>query len=531
MRYESEILYDLMKRDGLLNPSQDNLPYESELKEKYVNDVVGAYPKLQDYRPEWLNYNKCEYIPADFPTESQTNQTSGTFENVIPFGYDVATLKGQTLVNIVNKWNEGTGSNSLFTQNINVKKGQIYTVIGKIESSDIDKKPDGKADVPAFRICTGTDKNGESLVYIQQSDAVINQTFTNNENDTIHLRFFNQKTNYKKLMIIEGDYTNVDIPYFEGMQSVQMPVLTTTGKNLYNKEIHQRPSIMGADSKLFYATDYIPVLPNTTYTKSNGVRLELCDSNKVSLGGMSASTFTTTSDTYYIRYNVLKTEIDTHQLEQGSTATSYEPYQSIIVSAPSDLELRGVGDVKDELNLLTGEVNENIIEVTVDSNTNIKGEKFPVSGKPVNTSRYAIDIKATFGINVANRYGLSDKIPYMNTDDDTFHFKTGDYSNYCFIYVPISELETDDWAGFVKWAKNKNFKLLLKRSEKSIKTVDLSCINENNVECDFMPFMDTMHYQTSSNTIPPLVDLTVCVEATTQNLASFVNLEGVEHDG
>ena len=55
MRYESEILYDLMKRDGLLNPPQNNLPYESELKEKYVNDVIGAHPKPQDYRSEWLN--------------------------------------------------------------------------------------------------------------------------------------------------------------------------------------------------------------------------------------------------------------------------------------------------------------------------------------------------------------------------------------------------------------------------------------------------------------------------------------------
>ena len=101
MKYESEILYDLMERDGLLNPSQDNLPYESELKEKYVNDVVGAYPKLQDYRSEWLNYNKCEYIPADFPTKSQTNQTSGTFENVVPYVYKSAILKGQTLVNLI----------------------------------------------------------------------------------------------------------------------------------------------------------------------------------------------------------------------------------------------------------------------------------------------------------------------------------------------------------------------------------------------------------------------------------------------
>ena len=55
MRYEAEILYDLMKRDGLLNPPQNKLPYESELKEKYLNDVVGSYPKRQDYCAEWLN--------------------------------------------------------------------------------------------------------------------------------------------------------------------------------------------------------------------------------------------------------------------------------------------------------------------------------------------------------------------------------------------------------------------------------------------------------------------------------------------
>ena len=35
-------------------------------------------------------------------------------------------------------------------------------------------------------------------------------------------------------MILIGDYTNVDTPYFEGMQSVRMPVLTTVGKNLFD---------------------------------------------------------------------------------------------------------------------------------------------------------------------------------------------------------------------------------------------------------------------------------------------------------
>ena len=40
------------------------------------------------------------------------------------------------------------------------------------------------------------------------------------------------KTNFifNNVMILEGDYTNVDIPYFRGMASVKMPVLTTSNK-------------------------------------------------------------------------------------------------------------------------------------------------------------------------------------------------------------------------------------------------------------------------------------------------------------
>lgn len=43
----------------------------------------------------------------------------------------------------------------------------------------------------------------------------------------------------RDIMIIEYQegMENWDIPYFEGMQSVKMPVLTTTGKNLFNEEL------------------------------------------------------------------------------------------------------------------------------------------------------------------------------------------------------------------------------------------------------------------------------------------------------
>ena len=64
LKYESEILFDLMKRDGDDAPS-DVLPYESELKEKYLKQVEGAYPKLMVYRSEWLNYNLYQHLPEE----------------------------------------------------------------------------------------------------------------------------------------------------------------------------------------------------------------------------------------------------------------------------------------------------------------------------------------------------------------------------------------------------------------------------------------------------------------------------------
>ena len=95
LKYESDILFDLMKRDGDDTPS-DVLPYESELKEKYLKQVEGAYPKLQDYRSEWLNYNLMAEIPADFPHETLSNVTEATVDNVVPYAYKSAALKGST---------------------------------------------------------------------------------------------------------------------------------------------------------------------------------------------------------------------------------------------------------------------------------------------------------------------------------------------------------------------------------------------------------------------------------------------------
>ena len=57
------------------------------------------------------------------------------------------------------------------------------------------------------------------------------------------------------------------------------------------------------------------------------------------------------------------------QLEEGSAATSYEPYKSNILSTPEDLELRGVGKFKDELNVATGELTQRVEEIRCEVNS------------------------------------------------------------------------------------------------------------------------------------------------------------------
>lgn len=188
----------------------------------------------------------------------------------------------------------------------------------------------------------------------------------------------------KQFILLEGDYTNKDVPnYFEGMQSVKMPVLTTTGKNLWNNYTLERGSInhLSGDNLNQYTTqtrskDYIPIVQNTKYiatsygvdgtTSSDLIRYYDSEKKFIGTSPNEKSTFLRT---------VFQMDIDniSHiQLEQGAVATPYEPYKSNILSTPSDLILGGIGDVYDTLDLLTGEVVESTKEIVLDGSESWK---------------------------------------------------------------------------------------------------------------------------------------------------------------
>lgn len=107
------------------------------------------------------------------------------------------------------------------------------------------------------------------------------------------------------------------------------------GKNLFDKsKAVDGMYVLYTNGKLdtnpsFFATGFIPVQPNTTYTKNDNQQLAFyASANQESyLSGLaSANTFTTPAGCYYVRISVRLSNKDTFQLEVGSITTDYEEY-------------------------------------------------------------------------------------------------------------------------------------------------------------------------------------------------------------
>lgn len=301
-----------------------------------------------------------------------------------------------------------------------------------------------------------------------------------------------------KLMIIEyqDGMENWDIPYFMGMQSVKLPVLTTTGKNLVNKEnfvtgifhsfnLEVLPDNTGLT---FDKNNAIKVKPNTTYTLScaTGYKYGVLGLNATKTSATINSgwkytpngyTFTTDANTHYVTFNISKTDDSIIQpsdkdtlslmVEQGTVATPYEPYKSNILRTPSDLELGGIGDVKDELNYLTGQVTERIGEVVLNGSENwLQDAK--------NDTYTSFLLRGTGG--KISCFCVCDKLPQKNTPIYTLNSEgvvTGGTVGDLLIIIKKERLNTDSVSGFKEWLSQNNLTVQLQLDTPTIKTVDL----------------------------------------------------------
>ena len=188
------------------------------------------------------------------------------------------------------------------------------------------------------------------------------------------------------LMVIEGDLTDVDIPYIEGMKSVSNPSVLSTGKNLfelpsYNEMLESPSTGRYVPLNLEPNTDYVfnSTLDKQGITESTNTYGWISDATDDNFSGQTvfhwnlnqtySKTFNTGEKRWY--FHILQGESITDyrlhllnfQLEKGIVPTDYESHKSNILSTPEDLVLRRVGETKDVLDMKSGILTQSVFEI------------------------------------------------------------------------------------------------------------------------------------------------------------------------
>ena len=368
MKYESTILKRLIDTYGVVG----NPRYISEIIKEFIVRGKERFPELFTYQADWLAHID-EFGLNPTYTVSYTGQSIYA-PNTLERPVKSAILTGQTLVNLL----------TYFMPNVDYMDGQY-----RIRFSNVDN----------FDKITIVNKNSKTIKFSYFSNGwqeyeipafnnvLVEIPKETNEYNIFALDTFGwDSTNYREaidnIVLLHGDYVNVDIPYFEGMQSVKMPVLTTTGKNLFptsttltiDRELGNNGEIINGGGLV--TKEYIPLTffdQCVFSSKASWLRIAFYDIDKkfISLnfeGNVKKLIFTPPSGAKFFRVSSgsggdarTPNELQ-YQIEKGTIPTTYEPFKSNILTVNEDVTLRSNGGVCDELNLLTGQLTQRIGE-------------------------------------------------------------------------------------------------------------------------------------------------------------------------
>ena len=246
-----------------------------------------------------------------------------------------------------------------------------------------------------------------------------------------------RKLTISQIMCIEyqNGMENWDLPYFETTQLMKPIKVQSISKNLFNPKLHGSLTINSDGTFTLNDSDWsknivtYKLKPNTTYkitlTSTRNpcwVAVKLND-NKADSHNVGSSNYYkefTTDSSGIIQLGVFaNTEnnigniVSTIQLEEGSISTDYVVHQSKTTSALEPITLRAIGDVKDTLDLSTGEYVQRIGEVILDGSDD---EKWKMSKNSNDTYRFdttAISGKITWVDNAMVANVLCDKYKTM----------------------------------------------------------------------------------------------------------------------
>lgn len=399
-------------------------------------------------------------------------------ENVIKtVGLNVVD-QNNTKIDKIHVFDEVThinASSDELTPTVNIGKSVSYpTIIKPSTKYTVDLK---RNDKPLTVNLGGTEvtfTSGETRKTITTPS-----TLTNDK-----LSYYGVGAKCNEIMLIEGEVEgNVD--YFTGMQSVviqnQMPILHTVGENLFDISNASYGYIASTGEattgKNNVKSAYIPIKPNTKYS-INAVGSKVENSN---------FSWYDSNKNFIVRHQVTKTSISpdnakyliihnnyggaeniedltsvTLMLTEGDIA-EYKPYKSSILSCNDDVTLRGIGDVQDELNLLTGELTERIGESNSESFAKCGYSSTLFNG--YYTAIIDLNNKASSSVIKAN---------LVPTQDFTDGLDCGIYNNPGNVVVFKKGVTLEEIKNLVS-----NLIIQYQLAEKSVKTVDTNVVDQD----------------------------------------------------
>ena len=352
--------------------------------------------------------------------------SSNTLYNTVEKPVESATLKGKTLKNLAPADREVTltgGSASWKTYGTlseNLEPSTKYIMFGSVILNTID-------DENAVTMLLRQIGTGGSTQYVYIKDSLTKKGYfiftvaSDKQNvDTIQFYATSSATSgtYKinKLMIIkyQEGMENWDIPYFEGMQSVKMPVLTTS---------------------------------NEDGTKTN------------------------------------------------------------ILTVNEPVELRGIGEVKDELDLVTGEVTRRISEIVLDGSDDLA----------YNREAHSNDTTTMVHVPLPNTNRnfdfYNDKLPQKHIYDIT-NVTEGVFSDWGGLFVRLlnSKLSSPDSNGVKEYLQSKPITVQYQLATESVKTIDISTVDQDGNNTELSTFNDITHVTLSSEGLIPEAELEVATK-------------------
>lgn len=371
------------------------------------------------------------------------NSMSKVIDGTLDGAYESCVFKGRTLVNLA------TEKNMASDYSIRFIGRQITGKVIILNAKKSDSCYFNLWSIDEQRYTKHVNVNSNALIY-----DIPNGQYIYNIYDTAVTSGEGNMLLFSDIMIIEYQegMENWDIPYFEGLCDVKMPIVRNIGKNLIGgtgeyiglagTEGATGSNVLTGDGTLKRYSYIARCKPNTTYTLTTAGTANRCSLGEYSeyprigivgtkwgnanIGGTLTIT-TKPTTTYLVCYSYYSAKVHSQsemgeivrglvvQLEESPTTTTYEPYKTNILHTSEEIVLREVNGVQDTYNPLTGEYVRRIGEVVFDGSSD---EDWSVNKNIAGGKQFVYN--ASLGAKGGNATVISDKLPSIVNANESY---------------------------------------------------------------------------------------------------------------